>query len=1132
MSNAARYYNLFNGEKRYTALRFLAGDGLQSRELNEIQDTLRHQIEGVAASILSEGDRIEGAGIAVDNDAGEVTLETGRVFLRGAVRTVDEVTMAIPMNERVAVGLRFTSEIITHLEDPSLRDPSTDTRNANEPGAQRVRETVTWGYEGESTSDGSDADFHAIYTVDNGILENLDTPPALDSVIQAIARYDREANGSYLVSGLGTSYLYRQRDDGSNFTSDAVVADPAAFIDHADAAFIFDLSDGVGNVNGYKVEKTQSQRLLWEHDPDLRPVNAEPHNFNDGGSGTLVIETNRAPIAEVQEVVITKEATETVTHGAFSGASDSLGHTSVVSIVSVSQGGTTYDEGTDYTRSGDQIDWSAPGDEPAPGSTYDVTYRYIDNVTPDAIDDTTVTVSGAVTGTTVFIDYSWKLPRVDVLVMDGEGALTRFRGVSQADNPQVPTVPQDLLPLASIEFDWYLSQDPVVRQSGVRAVPVSDLYEMQEKIDDLFQLVAIEQLRNDTNQSDQTAKKGVFVDPLFDEDLRDSGVAQTGAIVDGTLTLGINNAVFEPNLDVLDLTDADIDTPDLPLLQNIASTNVVLEQLKSTGAMKINPYQNFEVLPPQVVLRPAVDNWTVVERNITSVVTRSFIRHRVRHINRQRTINLGGRGRVQVVNSFRTSTSRNVTNARVVTSPRELISETGRPATVARSRDVRFILRKLAPNERITSVTLDGIDVTPSPEVVANGSGVASGSFTVPSGLPTGQKKVVFTGHFGSEGEATYTANGWLVTRHFRSVRSWVGTRTRVITSTTTSVVRRIDPLAQTFILDGDQFLTDVDVWFDQLGDTEQDVIVQVRETTVGLPNDTVLAETTVDMSAVNTSGSTKVSFTPVPLNSGQEYALVFLTEDADHSLRIAELGKFDSERGEWVTAQAYRIGVLLSSSNARTWTPHQNRDLKFRLHTATFDTAPRRIPCGQVALTNASDILILADVERPSSDCDAYFQLEAVDGTIFEFPEGEAINLAERLDETLDVFAVIESSATHTPLLSPNIQIISGDLQTAGDYVSRAFIADANFDGVVILDALLPGSSTLRVYMEDGVADTWTELTLAEAEPVGDGFEERRYEAANLNGIDADTHTRIKLEFTGDEANRPFFQNIKGFAK
>ena len=57
-----RYYNLFDPADHYSQLLFRAGDGLQSRELNEIQSTLMHRLQGVADASL------QGATLRADFD--------------------------------------------------------------------------------------------------------------------------------------------------------------------------------------------------------------------------------------------------------------------------------------------------------------------------------------------------------------------------------------------------------------------------------------------------------------------------------------------------------------------------------------------------------------------------------------------------------------------------------------------------------------------------------------------------------------------------------------------------------------------------------------------------------------------------------------------------------------------------------------------------------------------------------------------------------------------------------------------------------------------------------------------------------------------------------------------------------
>jgi hypothetical protein len=1132
MGVSDRYYNLHNKEDGYTELRFLAGDGLQSRELNELQALYADHVEGIAGALFSDGDRIEGADISVDIGAGTVSMTEGRIFLQGRVRELDAATLTIPMDEVVAVGLRYTSEIVTYLEDASLRDPSVGTRNANEPGAQRVRETVVWGYEGESVSDGDADNFHAVYTVNNGVIENIDQPPSFDGVIQAVARYDREANGSYIALGLSMAYMYRQRDDGTTFTAADVALDPATYMADANVGYVFSMEDGVGNVNGYKVEKTQATRFLWEHDPDVREVTGEPHTFADGGSGSLTITLNRAPISEVTDILVTKEVTEVVTHGAFTGSSDTLANTSVVSIQSVTQGGTTYTEGTDFVRSGDELDWSPGGAEPAPGSTYDVVYRYIDQITPDEATDETITVSGAVTGTTVFVDYSWKMPRVDLLIMDVDGVLTRVRGVSRTDNPQPPSAPPEALVIAEVEFTWYVAHDPVVTPTGVRAIPVSDLYDMAESIDLLFDLVASERLRNDANSADPSAKRGVFVDPLTDDDLRDAGIPQTAAVMSGTLLLSVDASVHEPYLDSLDLDDQDSRLPDEPLMLGYTEAFLIRQQ-KSTGTLRVNPSSTFASLSPKTWLRPAVDNWTKAER--TSQEAEALLHDSVELVNKKRAKN---------TTSY-IPKKKNILSAKYMTDAqlarRRAVDQNGELVTTTRARTVKFVIFDWGPLEEITSITMGGMDLTPGVLPQADANGKVTASFVIPEGLPVGHHAVSFEGGFGTTVEAVFTANGWLTNRVFRKDPTWAVTNTAVRTPTIKTRNlggggdlphgRELDPLAQTFTMELDRTITSVDLWFQQVGDPTRAVTLQIRGTTAGVPNADIYAEAVVDMSTVSTTGPTTFPLVPVALEGGREYAIVLMTRDPDHELRIAQMGKYDQSAG-WVTAQPYSIGVLLTSSNGSTWSVHQKRDLKFRINAALFDPTTRTVAAGQVTLTNASDILFLADVARPHADCDAVFRLTAADGSVYEVMEGAPANLGVRLDGVFDVEVTLSGNAYHSPAVSPNIQVVAGDLRTSGDYVSRAFLADETFDGVVILDALVPNGSTLTVSMEDGSPDSWQELTLISSDPIGDGFEERRYEADGMSGVGTDLYTRLKLELTGSEAARPMVQNLKAFAK
>lgn len=113
----------------------------------------------------------------------------------------------------------------------------------------------------------------------------------------------------------------------------------------------------------------------------------------------------------------------------------------------------------------------------------------------------------------------------------------------------------------------------------------------------MYYLIAQEQLKNDANASDPAAKKGIFVDPFFDDDMRDQGETQTAAIVDQKLVLPIDTDITEHARD-----------QEVYLLPY--ELEAVVTQEQRTGWMKVNPYNAFDPIPADLKLNLNVDSWT------------------------------------------------------------------------------------------------------------------------------------------------------------------------------------------------------------------------------------------------------------------------------------------------------------------------------------------------------------------------------------------------------------------------------------------------------------------------------------------------------------------------------------------
>lgn len=638
------YFNRFDPSKEYESHLFRAGRVLQSAELNEIQYSSISRLRGIADALFKDGDVVRDARVVVNSDTGAVTCESGAVYLQGAVRGVPSASLTIPTTGIVTIGLYLVSSVVTELEDPALRDPATLTRNYNEPGAARHKLHVAWGFSGDAQT----GEFFPVYTVEDGTLRAKEPPPNLDAVTQALARYDRDsAGGTYVVSGLMVQ----------------------AMADLVSGEQVYSLAEGRARINGYGVELATSRRLVYAAAPDLLFIDKEPHVST--GTAAQRVNLDRTPSAGLVEVSIITEKTVTITHGGFTGAQDPLPDTSVLQILSVVQGGTTYVLNTDYKLTAGKVDWSLAGAEPAPGSSYQVTYQYLTDATPTLVDETGFTVAGAVTGSLILVTYNQKLPRIDRLVMKADGTLTWLQGVAAAYNAQPPSVPSDMLSIAMVRQTW--GPDRTVTNDSVRVVPMSDLSAINSRIDYVLGLIAQQRLSGDANLREAGQKKGLFVDPLLDDSLRDAGAAQTAAIFGGEMTLPV--AITSVEQMPTDVTASTSMTYTLSL---------ALAQTAYTGTMKVNPYMAFDPLPAAVTLTPAVDTWTVVNTTWASAITER--------------ISVGSG------NASFTSSASSV----------QLLSSASRPAENLRPIEVRFRLEGFGPNEPLSSVTFDGVSVTPT----------------------------------------------------------------------------------------------------------------------------------------------------------------------------------------------------------------------------------------------------------------------------------------------------------------------------------------------------------------------------------------------------------------------------------
>lgn len=402
--------------------------------------------------------------------------------------------------------------------------------------------------------------------------------------------------------------------------------------------------------------------------------------------------------------------------------------------------------------------------------------------------------------------------------------------------------------------------------------------------------------------------------------------------------------------------------------------------------------------------------------------------------------------------------------------------------------------------------------------LVADSAGVVVGKFQIPPGVPAGTKEITFVGAGGSNARASFFGLGTEIDE----------IRTLVTRINVTTWIEWVDPIAQTFTLEAAMQLEGIDLFFGNVGSTA--VAVQIRETQVGYPTQTILADARRTPGSVTPNAWNRFEFSaPTRLDANIEYAIVVLCNDAVSELGMAELGKFDSVKQQWITSQPYTVGVLLSSSNARTWTAYQDRDLAFRLLARGYTQTEKLVDLGTVPIADCTDLLTMTTIESPTSLATGELELTLPDGSVVKAGDKQRIRFPVKTTGTVAVKARLRADLYSSAALYPGTQIIQGEEKSSGTYISNAVDADAAGCTVkVIYEAIVPSGSTVGVEIAGlDVGDPWLSMT-----PIGIpklingdlGLYEFQFERTAVE--EAKVHARITLN--GSPTARPRVRNLR----
>lgn len=1118
INNIAGYYNLYDNTKNYTELLFRAGKVLQSKEVNEIQSILKNQIKNIGDTVLTNGDVIEGCQLLVGENS--VTVTKGKIYLNGAVKSVEDTTVSITGLGTEVIGAFLKVEVITPEEDSDLLDVSTGYDNYNQDGAYRLKETVEITLNDENST--------PLFTLVDGKQLNVNTSEdltQLDKIQATLARRTFEESGNYKVSGLKLVDKNHSDDD----------------------KIYISVESGKAYVEGYEVFKTSSESIGLDRPMDLRTVSNEPKIYR---VTTEKYSFNNPNVNSVNSLVAIVNSTQDITKGAIVGGTDYLPLFPVVEVISVKQGNTTYVQGQDFQLSNEGIDWSIGTNEPEPGTTYSVTwnynktmvegYDYTLQTSEDGTKNLLFLVAGdkPVEGTTFLLDYDFKLYRRDVVSLDKRGNVIVTKGqpdlLRTVESPSVNGDSSLILGSVLLQPD---SDSVVIFNNNTQAIPMLDLYKILDRLSSLELNQAISDLDTEAAQGENaTELMGVFTDGFLGFTKSDLYHDEWYAALDlqtQELTL--------PSTSRLSVLIPD-DTQNLKIHESNRLITVpyteelLVTQPRWTGYMRINSYNSFPK-NPVINLVPTVDNWVNTSMIYTSEgykTTEVTLRRWWEYKNeswiseeRAKWVSLLGYDGIVNQDSFQVG---NTTQVKYTT--------TEEPITYMRQNPVNVTIENLEPFIDNIVGQFDGVRISLTPSessyqgtvsgtLKADKLGVAKGTFTIPANTLCGTKKFEAYPQStpGLMGKAFYTSNGTL----------------RTTTETVwyeKTIVNVTDPLAQSFQFDTDHYLTSIELYFNYKDDSHP-IIVQVRNMVNGYPGTTCYAEKVIDASKiasdVNSTIGTRVIFDdPVYCKANEQYCFTVLSNSDLDSLCVAESGQKDLHYPISMPSieQPYTNGTLFSSSNNLTWTAHQSVDLKFMLYGAKFESNGSAVfkPIKNLDV----DRILLASEEFIPTGCSISWQY-SVNGKEYLPIETYRDRELTESAETITLKVTIKSLSNVSPTIASDCLIFAGFTNKLNStYVSKNVYVSEGYNNVKqVVDLCLPANTNVNMYFSTDTTGTeWHPLTNTATSQKSTSYKTYTFEASVPNSEVAHNYRCKVVLTTTNKINRPKAKNLKSIMK
>ena len=843
----------------------------------------------------------------------------------------------------------------------------------------------------------------------------------------------------------------------------------------------------------------------------------------------------------------------------------------IVDIKRVYKEGTEYQVSTDWSMTGNpgsyKLDWSLNNSKPDGDynidlvvllSTYDSTNDYIEFKELE---------TPIISGSQFTVDYTFYLARVDLVLMNTNQVCTTIRGVPDTlYKVFAPTNNDDrLLPLGTVLIYPNSDQIAITNFDNYR-LSQSQLYNVRKRVDNLEYDIAMSDLDKEAMEGENaTLLKGIFTDGFIGPTKADVSHTDFDCSFDfdyGFLMLPQNETVMGLRYDTNKSTAI--------VQHGVASapyTNeLMIYQKAATTEFPVNPYsvyRNLAILEAD----PYVDNWVDSSKLTVDAGTAYDQRYEsvsggTRYVNggtTRKTVVRGG-----IFKDYDQVSTSSSTSHRTVTSNRT--EESYRTQTDIILDEAIEYMRPITINLRGSNYTINAdnltcyfndqkIDMTPTGQSVqgstegtmkSDSDGKFEATITVPEGIPCGTVDILVTNE-NNNGGTRFSAQGRrqiIQESVFRTVTT-VTTRTTYTTVTRYTTITTIhDPLAQSFYVENDCVMTQLGLFFSKK-DKIKNIIIEIRELNDGGdPSATILHQQVVYAKdiLIDDKGLKETLITldqPLYLQGGKSYCFVIVSDSNEYVMWTAQLGGIDensfNERYQ-VVSNPYVEGVMFSSSNAQSWTIHQDQDLKFNIYRARY-SGSGTITYPDTTMNEANALLLAAQTVDYANQGVNWTFSEPNDTDLVTWEPIKELDYLE-LDKLMNKISLKCELVTYDDRMSPFLNVDSVNLayynnEESGAYVSRQVVMEQSFNTLqVSIEAYTPEGTSFKIYYNTENDNTsWNEMTNPVTTQVDQFFTRYTY---TKDSLPANTNKcRIKIEMsTTDKLYTPVLRRLISIMK